>query len=96
MNMGEEHAILAYVEKREDGSISIRLDDARRRDSKTFEQVRLFTILNCSEEQMRGCILSDEQLAELGHAIVGSARGSADTPRRVFGCWGKQVDPFPF
>lgn len=68
--MGEiEHAVVAYLVKNEDGEVGIRLDDAKRKGS-TFEQVRLFTLLRCTEDQVRTCNLTDEQFEELGHAIV--------------------------
>jgi hypothetical protein len=65
-----EYAIVAHVVKTDDGSVWLRLDDAKQQDRKTYEQVRLFTILNCTEEEIRSCNFSDERLAELGHAIV--------------------------
>ena len=65
-----ECAIVVYIVKNDDGSIGIRLDDAIREDSKRVVPIRLFTIVNCSEESFRSVTLSDEQFADLGNALV--------------------------
>jgi hypothetical protein len=65
-----DYAVVAYVVKNNDGTIGIRIDDARRVGPSTVEQTRLFTILRCSEEDFRACRFTDEQFADLGNAIL--------------------------